>query len=211
MDEQVMAEGTTGERIIHHLGLLDLRNVQAPEELKGITRINHVGSIVTVPADLKLKLLTGDLKLAGDFLENGNPEETLLVTGELTITSAFGKVGFRSIILTGEIFAPQGCESVLTAAVSELAGELFFYAGEPRMYRGRDRFDAAFFSYLKRPVSLFLRGEFTVEADVTPELLQEKVTELYLWGELIASERKTASCLLALAAVKYGDIRVAQS
>lgn len=219
---------------ITHLGLLDLRHLRSVDELRHVTEIayvgtillsdqlegsinsipmHHVGSIVTIPSDMKVKLLTGDLKLQGDFLENanGDPEETLLVTGGLMITSPFQKVGYKSLILTGEIFAPKECTHVLTSSISQLYGELHFYENEPRMFYGRDRFGHDFFSYLKKPVTLFLRGEFSIEADVSPELLQEKVSEVFLWGNVQTADSKQASLLLALTAVKYGDIRAVES
>ncbi len=214
---------------ITHLGLLDLRHLRSMDELAKVTRIshvgtilvsdqlqgsinripmNHVGSILTIPADMKVKLLTGDLRLEGDFLANekGDPDEALLVVGTLMITSAVQAIGFKSVMLTGELFAPKGCESIVTSAISKLIGELHFYADEPRVFTGRDRFTSDFFQYLKQPVSLILRGEFSFDADVSIELLQAKVSEVFLWGNIRTANRKQASLLLALAAVKYGDI-----
>ncbi len=218
---------------ITHLGLLDLRHLRSIEEMANVTRIshvgtilvsdqlegsinripmNHVGSILTVPADMQVKLLTGDLKLGGEFLANanGDPDETLLVVGTLMITSQVQAIGFKSLMLTGELFAPKGCESIVTSAISKLIGELHFYADEPRVFTGQDHFTSDFFQYLKQPVSLILRGEFSIDSDVSIELLQAKVSEVLLWGNIRTANRKQASLLLALAAVKYGDIIVEQ-
>ncbi|WP_274365881.1 hypothetical protein [Paenibacillus thermotolerans] len=231
---EIETENMIKQGKITHLGLLDLRHLRSVEELHNVTEISHVGtilvsdqldgsinsipmhhvgSIVTIPSDLKVKLLTGDVKLRGDFLENasGDPDETLLVTGVLMITSPFQKVGYKSLILIGEIFAPKECEHLLTSSISQMCGELYFYESEPKIFTGQDRFDHDFFSYLKKPVTLFLRGDFIIEADVTPELLQEKVTELYLWGNVQTADRKQASLLLALTALKYGEIRAVQA
>lgn len=215
---------------ITHLNLLDLRHLRSIDELANITEISHVGtilisdqlegsinsipmhhvgSIVTIPSDIKVKILTGDLKLRGDFLENvnGDSDETLLIAGGLMITSPIEKIGYTSLILTGEIFAPIECEHILTSSISQFYGDLYFYENEPRIFSGQDRFGYDFFSYLKKPVTLFLRGDFSIEADVTSELLQEKVSKVYLWGNIQTADSKQASILLALAALKYGDIR----
>ncbi len=232
-----MSEIQTNDMIKHgkitHLGLLDLRHLRSVEELANVTEISHVGtilvseqldgsisnipmhhvgSIVTIPAEMKVKLLTGDLKLRGEFLENanGNPDETLIVAGGLMITSPFQKVGYKSLILTGEIFAPKECEHELTASLSQLYGELFLYTHEPRMFSGDDLFGREFFAYLKQPVTMFLRGDFVIEADVPLELLQEKVSEVYLWGSIQTANRKQAALLLTLTTLKYGDIRAMQ-
>jgi len=230
-DSQAEDKGVLGA--ITHLGLLDLRHLKSVDELGNITGISHVGtiliseqlagsinripmhhvgSIVAVPADMKVKLVTGDMKLRGDFLENANgaPDETLVVTGGLMVTSPFQRIGYQSLILTGEIFAPKECEHILTSSISQLYGELYFYEHEPRVFSGQDRFGHDFFAYLKNPVTLFLRGEFSIEADVAPELLQEKVSEVYLWGDIHTANSKQASLLLALTAMKYGDIRAVQ-
>lgn len=233
MSEQVM-DDIIKQGKISHLGLLDLRHVRFIEELANVSGISHVGTIlvsdqlagsinsipmhhvgniVIIPADMKVKLMTGDLKLSGEFLENnnGNSDETLVVIGSLMITSPFQKIGYKSLILTGEIFAPKECEYILTSSISQLYGELFFYAHEPRIFSGQDRFSHDFFAYLKQPVTLFLRGEFSIEADVTPELLQEKVSEIYLWGSIQTADSKQTGLLLALTAQKYGDIHTVQA
>ena len=142
---EIQTEVMIEQRKITHLGLLDLRHLRSVDELKNVTGISHVGtillsdqlegsinripmqyvgSIVTIPSDMKVKLLTGDLKLRGDFLENanGDPDETLLVTGGLMITSPFQKVGYKSLILTGEVFALKECEHILTSSISQLYG-----------------------------------------------------------------------------------------
>ena len=219
---------------ITHLGLLDLRHLRSIDELNNITGISHVGtillsdqlegsinsipmhhvgSVVTILSTMKVKVLTGDVKLRGDFLENasGDPEEILLVTGGLMLTTPFQKVGYKSVILTGEIFAPKACEQVLTSSISQFYGELHFYEHEPRLFTGQDQFGHDFFFYLKKPVSLFLRGVFSIEADVSPELLHEKVAEVYLWGNIQTADSKQASLLLALTALKYGDIRAVKA
>ncbi|AIQ54771.1 hypothetical protein [Paenibacillus sp. FSL R7-0331] len=231
---EIQTDFLTEQGKITYLGLLDLRHLRSVDELRNVTEISYVGtilisdqlegsihnipmhyvgSVVSIPSDMKVKVLSGDLKLHGDFLENegGDPEETLLVTGGLIITSPFQKVGYKSLILTGEIFAPKECEYVLTSSISQLYGELHCYESEPRMFSGQDRFGHDFFFYLKKPVTLILRGEFSIEADVSPELLHEKVSEVFLWGNVQTADSKQASLLLALTALKYGDIRAVQT
>lgn len=178
---EIQTDFLTEQGKITYLGLLDLRHLRSVDELRNVTEISYVGtilisdqlegsihnipmhyvgSVVSIPSDMKVKVLSGDLKLHGDFLENegGDPEETLLVTGGLIITSPFQKVGYKSLILTGEIFAPKECEYVLTSSISQLYGELHCYESEPRMFSGQDRFGHDFFFYLKKPVTLILRG-----------------------------------------------------
>lgn len=226
---ETQSKMTDKQGIITHMGLLDLRHLNSVDELANVKEIayvgtiliperlqgniagipmHHIGSIVAIPDGMKITVLSGDVKLRGEFLEHksGDPDETLLVSGELTITSPFVQVGFKSIIVTGELFAPKPCEPALAASISQLYGEVHFYSHEPRMFTGQDRFGSDFFTYLKQPVSLFLRGEFAIEDDVSPELLHEKVAELYLWGSIRTADRKQAGLLQAVTALKYGDI-----
>lgn len=221
-------------RKITHLPLLDLRHLESLDELKSMEEIafigtillsdkmkdniygipmHHVGSVVTVPSDKNVKLVTGSMKVGGAFLENagGDAEALLLVVGELLVTSPFAKVGYSSVIVTGEVFAPKASESVLAEAVSQLYGEMYFYEREPRVFTGRDSFGREFFECLEEPVTLVLRGDFQIDADVTPDLLREKVAALYLWGNVQTSTSSQASVLLARSAVKYGDIRTEQA
>lgn len=128
--------------------------------------MHFVKSIITVPSDMKVKLLSGDVKLKGEFLENidGDPEETLLVTGELMVTTAFQKVGYKSVILAGEIFAPKVCEHTLTSSISQWHGEAFFYSGEPK-----------FFVYLKQRKT----GSETEASELSGDISEQIMQALY--------------------------------
>jgi hypothetical protein len=54
---------------------------------------------------------------------------------------------------------------------------------------------------------MILEGDFIIEADVTPELLQEKVSEIILTGNLQAEDKKLVPLLLALTSEKRGEIK----
>lgn len=219
---------------ITHLPLLDLRHLASLDELKSVEEIafigtillsnrlkdniysismHHVGSVVTVPSDKNVKLVTGSTRIGGAFLENagGDPDALLLVVGEMVVTSPFAKVGYSSVIVTGELFAPKASESVLAQAISQLNGELYFYEREPLVLTGRDWFGHEFFACLEEPVTLILRGDFQIEADVSPDLLREKVAAVYLWGNVQTVSSSQSSVLLARTVVKYGDIRPEQA
>jgi hypothetical protein len=225
------ASDTMNQGRISSVPLLDFRHVKSADELEHITaissvgailisedfqgiitkfKLNSVGGIVTVPKNAKLKIITGSLKLTGEFLENtdGDPDEILLLVGELMITTPFKKVGFKSIIATGEFLIPKGSEGVFGTSVSQLTGEVFYYNHvNARIFSGQDRFGKDFFSYMKQPLSMILKGDFIIEADVTPELLQEKVSEIVLMGNLQAEDKKLVPLLLALTSEKRGEIK----
>ena len=196
-----------GEKgVISSVAVLDLRNMKAIEELSHISRINSVGvilvsdsfkgtlasvpmnsigGIVTIPEGSKVNQISGTIKMTEDFLHNtnGDGSEILLVSGELFITSPITKIGFKQIIISGQLYVPRGSEVILSPFITQMIGELVYYNHQnPRVFTGTDRFGKDFFTYLKEPITMILMGEFTIESDVSVELLQEKVSEIILMG-----------------------------
>jgi hypothetical protein len=137
-------------REIRNVGVLDLTGMESAEALEGITSISNagvilvprhllqklstipmanVGSTIPVPDGARLRAFTGETVLSGDALANadGGPDDVLVVTGELVITSPVRKVGYGQFIATGEIVAPEGSETALGAGLTRMTGELMYY------------------------------------------------------------------------------------
>lgn len=227
---QIENEANALKGKITHLGLLDLRNMRSIDELRNVTSIHligtilisdafkgslasipmsHVGTIVSIPEGSKVRQLSGTLKIGGDFLENagGDSEEILVISGELFITSPFTKVGFKSLIITGQLYVPRGSEGALSSVISQMTGQIIYCKQlNYRVFTGNDRFDMDFFRYMKEPITMILMGDFVMESDVTVEIVQEKVSEIILMGRLVAANKKLVPLLLALTEEKMGEI-----
>jgi hypothetical protein len=92
---------------IENLGFLDLRGASEEDlaKIAGITNVGtillsehlraavaripmkNVGSVVPLPDDVRLKLQMGEIRLSGEALAGGDPDELLFVMGELTISA----------------------------------------------------------------------------------------------------------------------------
>lgn len=149
-DVRNMGVASAAAREITNVGVLDLSGMESPDALDGVRKITNVGVIlvpqpllqklstipmtnvgttIPVPAGAKLKAFTGETILSGDALANsdGSPDDVLIVTGELAITSPVTKVGYGQFIATGEVIAPEGSEAALGAGITRLTGELTYY------------------------------------------------------------------------------------
>jgi hypothetical protein len=140
----------TTAREITNVGVLDLSAMESPEALDGVKKITNVGVIlapqplmqklstipmvnvgttIPVPAGAKLRAFTGSTVLSGEALANadGDPNEILLITGSLAITSPVRKVGYAGFIVTGSLIAPEGSEAALGSGISRMTGDLSYY------------------------------------------------------------------------------------
>jgi hypothetical protein len=205
-DEREATLARPGE--ITGMGLLDLSALTTPEDLAAITGIHKVGgilvpeallprlmgipmsavgTIVPVPAGERVRVLTGQVKLTGEALASpGGDGEILLVVGQLIVTTPVERVGYQGLHVYGQVIAPKGSETAIGSALRRLNGQTIYYTGEPRFFAGNDRFGRGFFEALERPVALVLAGNYVVEADVSADLLKEKVAQLILAGTLRA-------------------------
>jgi hypothetical protein len=137
-------------REITNVGVLDLSAMESPEALDNVRRITNVGVIlaprpllqklsqipmvnvgttIPIPAGAKVRAFTGATVLSGEALanENGDPDEVLLVTGSLAITSPVHKVGYAEFIVSGSLIAPEGSEAGLGAGLTRMTGGLSYY------------------------------------------------------------------------------------
>jgi len=212
-----MAEGKAmvgsegmGSGGISNVGVLDLTGMKSTEELAGIRSISQVGVVlvpeslmsgflalpmekvgatVPVPTGENVRLVTGQMKTTGEALGSaGREEDVLVVAGQLLVTTPVEHVGYGEIIVAGQVYAPEGSEGALTAVISRLTGQVFYYSGKPRFFVGSERFGGGFFEVLEGPMAMILVGDFTIERGVPAELLKEKVSQILLAGNLQAPQ-----------------------
>ena len=176
----------------------------------GLTRV--MGSVDYYPyaEEQEVKVSTGQLLADGEILANpaGGPDDVLVVAGQLIVTGPVTKVGYRRIVVAGQLLAPRTSLAVLGPAIV-VKGQLAWYTGQPRFFVGKERFERSFFELLDRPLSLALVGRFEIGPDVPPELLRDKVAEIVLVGRLVAP-RRLVGVLQLLTTEKVGSITVAE-
>jgi hypothetical protein len=167
----------------------------------GLTRV--MGSVDYYPytEGQEVTVSTGQLRASGEMLANpaGSPDDILVVAGQLIVTGPVAKLGYRRIVVAGQMLAPA----------TIVKGQLAWYTGQPRVFVGKDRFARGFFELLDQPLTLLLVGKFAIDPDVPAELLREKVEAITLVGKLVAP-RQLVGVLQLLTTEKVGEIAVAE-
>jgi hypothetical protein len=175
----------------------------------GLTRVTGAVDYYPFVEGQDVKVSTGRQRLGGEVLANpaGGPDDILVVAGQLIITGTVAKVGYRRVVVAGQMLAPMDSQALL-GPVAVVKGQLTWYTGTPRFFIGKERFGRSFFELVDQPLTLALLGEFEFDPDVTPGLLREKVAEITLVGRLIAP-RELVGALQLLTMEKVGEILVA--
>lgn len=211
---------------ISDIGVLDLRFVKSEEELKSIRSISDVG-VVLVPERLsgalmgvemsdvgnvvrisdegKVHTMSGQTKVTGEALAAGDPEAILLIMGQLFITTPCETVGYKEIRVIGQLIATRGSEAALMPKLTEVNGQALYLPPNARLIMGDETFGREFLELLPQPAPLVVMGELRLEADVTVELVREKVPEIVLMGTLRAP-RALVPLLQVLTTEKFGEI-----
>jgi hypothetical protein len=176
----------------------------------GLTRVTGAVDYYPYVEGQQVKVSTGQLRASGETLANpaGGPDDILVVAGQLIVTGPVAKVGYRRIVVAGQMLAPRDSQPVLGPATI-VKGQLIWYTGQPRFFVGKERFGRSFFELLDQPLTLALLGRFEIDADVPAELLREKIEEITLVGKLIAP-RQLVGVLQVLTTEKVGEIAVAE-
>jgi len=144
------SESGGGGREIRNVALLDLTGAQAASALDGISRISHVATIlvsesllpklssiamdrvaatIPIPDGTRPKVFSGQITLSGEALANtgGHADDVLIVAGQLIITSPVRQVGYKDLIVVGQLIAPQGSEAALGSGLRHLSGQVVHY------------------------------------------------------------------------------------
>jgi hypothetical protein len=176
----------------------------------GLTRVTGSVDYYPYAEGQEVKVSTGQLRASGEVLANpaGSPDDILVVAGQLIVTGPVATVGYRRVVVAGQVLAPQDSQPVLGPAVI-VKGQLIWYTGQPRFFVGKERFGRSFFDLLDQPLTLALVGRFEIDPDVPAELLREKVEEITLVGTLVAP-RQLIGVLQFLTTEKLGVITVAE-
>ena len=213
---------------IKKMGILDLTGMKSAEELKKTTRIEKVGTvlvpedlmdtfmnismekvgtIVPVPRDQKYKTRTGQMELSPGMLASGDEDIRLILVGQGIMKEPVEEIGYGSLHLSGQFLFPRESQSVLEDSIDYTSGQLMYFSGSnPRIFTGDQKFSATFFEMIEEPMTMILVGTTTFSEDVTPELLQEKVEEIVMVGEMVASE-EVISVLQFLAEHCVGEMK----
>ncbi|MCX6049485.1 MAG: hypothetical protein NT075_30670 [Chloroflexi bacterium] len=172
----------------------------------GITKLQ--GPMLFYPSGAGVKIQEGQVKLSGKALANanGDPEDVLVIIGHGAITSPVEKVGYKQIVVLGQLVAPRESQAELEDYLT-VTGQASWYSGVPRLFNGNESFAAAFFEFLNEPITLIINGIAVIEADVTVELLRAKVTEIVLNG-MLEGPKQLVPVLQALTIEKNGTISV---
>jgi len=176
----------------------------------GLTRVTGAVDYYPHAEGQEVRVSTGQLRASGEVLANptGSPDDILVVAGQLIVTGPVAKVGYRRVVVAGQVLAPGDSQPVLGPATI-VKGQLIWYTGQPRFFVGKERFGRSFFELLDQPLSLALVGRFEIDPEVPPELLREKVEAITLVGKLIVP-RQLVGVLQLLTTEKVGEITVAE-
>jgi hypothetical protein len=154
-----------------------------------------------------IKVHSGQVKLSGAMLANraGQPDDLLIVAGQVTVTGEVTTVGYRNVVIAGQVAAPEASRDMIEAA-TQIQGQVGWYKGDdPRVFTGDSSLGPDFFRLLARPVSLVVFGSLSIAAGVTETMLLEKITGITLFGDITAPP-ELLGAVQVLATDVFGDI-----
>lgn len=227
LNEEKTDEIITQSIVIEDLPILDLTGYKSPDELKGIQKLNNIamiivpesfqsalyrismsniGSIVPIPSG-EYVVISGEMKMPGESLEVPDPDgkDTLVIIGQLTITTPVKKVSYKRVVVAGQLLVPRGSEAAIANVIHRCDGVISYYGENPRVFTGNEHFGKDFFEYLNEPICLVLTGNFEISKEVTREILKPKVSEIILTGRLTAP-KELIGLLQVLTTEKSGYI-----
>lgn len=127
----------------------------------------------------------------GEILSNpgGQAHDELLVSGMLVLTSAPESIGYQQVVVLGATLVPRGAETAIAGRIHSIGGRVIAYDAPARVFDGKHQLSAGYFEMLDSPITLVIDGVCTLEDDVTPDLIRQKVQGLVLDGKLVAPRR----------------------
>jgi hypothetical protein len=129
------------------------------------------------PADGQdIKMLSGQVRLSGAMLAAGQANDMLIAAGQVVITGEVTTVGYRQVLIAGQLAAPAASRDVIEPR-AQVQGQVAWYQGnDPRVFHDDTSLGPDFFRLLDHPVSLVVLGDLTITAGVTEAMMREKIT-----------------------------------
>lgn len=173
----------------------------------GLTRLTGSVQYYQHVEGQRFRTWSGQTQLSGQTLANeqGNPADVLFVTGQTVVTGPVEHVGFQQIVAAGQMLAPRESESVIGPRLT-IDGQVVWYGGNPRFFLGEQHFGRGFFELLDEPMAMALIGRISIDDDVPPALLKEKVADILLVGS-IEAPKEVVPVLQFLVTQKHGRIQ----
>jgi hypothetical protein len=145
-------------------------------------------SYYTPASGQDIKVLSGQVKLSGAMLANpaGQADDMLIAAGQVVITGEVTAVGYRQVIIAGQVAAPAASRDVIEPR-AQVQGQAAWYRGDdPRVFFADTSLGPDFFRLLDHPVSLVVLGALTITAGVTEAMMREKITGISVFGDTTA-------------------------
>jgi hypothetical protein len=161
------------------------------------------------PADGQdIKVFSGQVRLSGAMLANpaGQADDMLIAAGQVVITGEVTTVGYRQMIIAGQMAAPAASRDVIEPR-AQVQGQAAWYRGDdPRVFYDDTSLGPDFFRLLDHPASLVVLGDLTITAGVTEATMREKITGISVFGDATAPPG-LVGVLQALTTDAFGAIR----
>jgi hypothetical protein len=154
------------------------------------------------------KAISGQARISGAMLANpvGRPEDVLIVAGQAVVTGEIAAVGYRQVLVAGQLVAPSASRDVLEPRI-DLHGQVAWHRGdEPYTFYGEATLGPDFFRLLDARVALVVFGELVIGAGVTEAMMRDKVTGISVFGDVVVPPELLGVTQL-LATDTFGTIR----
>jgi hypothetical protein len=172
--------------------------------------LDGVGSVVYYrqAEGQDVKVLTGEVQVSGAMLANpaGQPEDVLLAAGVVVVTGPVTSLGYAQVVVTGQFVAPEASREVLEPRIEVQGQSAWYRSDNPRVIFEDTSIGPDFFRLLDNPVSLIVLSDLCIAPGVTETMLQEKVTDIVLLGDITAPAA-LVPVLQVLAAEAHGAIQ----
>jgi hypothetical protein len=180
------------------------------EQVLGQAFAGGSGSVTYYPyaEGQEVKVLSGQVRLSPAVLANpaGQPDDILVVAGQVVVTGEVTSVGYRTTIIAGQLAAPAASRDVLEPAI-QVQGQVIWYDGaNPRVYHGDARLGPDFLRLLDAPATLVVLGDLIIEDGVIEAALREKLAGLAVFGDVIAPAELIGAVQIVATDV-LGDIK----
>jgi hypothetical protein len=180
------------------------------EAALGPALAGSTGSITYFPfADGQdIKVQTGQLTLSGATLANpvGQADDVLIAAGQVVITSEVTAIGYRQLLIAGQLAGPAASRDVIEPRV-QVTGQAAWYRGDdPRVFYESTSLGSDYFRLLDHPVSLIVLADLTIGAGVTEAIIREKVSGISVFGDLTCPP-ELVGVLQVLTTDAFGTIR----
>jgi len=165
-------------------------------------RIGHLNMTIDLPPGTQLVGQVGDMVINAEYFKNVEQKIFFFITGKLIFEPDVPVEDIQrclaGIAVTGRLMCPEGLLGVISSKSCHVNGQTNAYPAFKHLVTSNLTLDSAYLNSLEDGSQISLSGDLVIPGVLANDLLEHKISSLYVSGKITCHEENAQAVLARL-------------